>query len=339
MEPYVRRTKKMAKKSHLNTGKTAVQAEKKNPAVPASHSTSWRDEEELVDYEPESPPSFSSAVEEFSEPEDRLRTPVLGQADSSSPEYEFSGKAADDAPMAGQKRRRNFRQPNDKDESIKDESAALPRKGGKSVISAEADESVATLPRITSGGSKSAIDKDELAAPLRKGGKSIIPAMRDEDLATLPINTLEGNKPIDPDEGRFVAVRGTGSNAPGFIDEHNPRPSRLCVDEVPVGNNFPYKESISQEYQASDEVDKAPQQRAGPFPFEAPHILKSGGLRADPSPSYEPISTRKVQHHDVASYTLPGKPNRQLTKLDLGAVSSRLLHTPEVHLDSYISRM
>jgi hypothetical protein len=48
MEPNVRRTKKMAKKSHLNTGKTAVQAEKKIPAVPASHSTSWRDEEERV---------------------------------------------------------------------------------------------------------------------------------------------------------------------------------------------------------------------------------------------------------------------------------------------------
>jgi hypothetical protein len=53
MEPNVRRTKKMAKKSHLNTEKTAVQAEKKIPAVPASHSTSLRDEEELVDYEPE----------------------------------------------------------------------------------------------------------------------------------------------------------------------------------------------------------------------------------------------------------------------------------------------
>ncbi len=196
MEPNVRKTKKTAKKSALNTGKTAVQAERKIPAVPARHSTNWRDEEELVNYEPESPPSFSPAVEEFPEPEDRLRTPVPGQADSSSPEYEFNGKAADDAPMAGQKRRRNFRQPDDKDESIKDESAALPRKGGKSVISAEANESVATLPRITSGGSKSAIDKDELAAPPRKGGKSIIPAMRDEDLAALLISTLEGSKPI-----------------------------------------------------------------------------------------------------------------------------------------------
>ncbi len=45
----------------------------------------------------------------------------------------------------------------------------------------------------------------------------------------------------------------------------------------------------------SDEVDKAPQQRTGPFPFETPRIPKRDGLRADPSPPYEPISTRKVQ--------------------------------------------
>ncbi len=53
MEPIVRRTKKMARKSALNIVKTAAQAEKKIPAVPAGHSTSWRDEEELVDYESE----------------------------------------------------------------------------------------------------------------------------------------------------------------------------------------------------------------------------------------------------------------------------------------------
>ncbi len=124
----------------------------------------------------------------------------------------------------------------------------------------------------------------------------VIPAKRDTDLANLPISTLEGSKPNEsPDGGRVVAVRGTGSNAPGLTDEHNPRPSWPCVDEVPVGNNLPCKGGISQEYQTSDEVDKAPQQRAGPFPFETPRIPKSDGLRADPSPPYEPISTQKVQ--------------------------------------------
>jgi hypothetical protein len=53
MKPSARRTKKMAKKSVLNTGKPAGQAEKGVPAVPTSDITGWRDEEELVDYEPD----------------------------------------------------------------------------------------------------------------------------------------------------------------------------------------------------------------------------------------------------------------------------------------------
>ncbi len=64
------------------------------------------------------------------------------------------------------------------------------------------------------------------------------------------------------------------------------------MNEVSVGDNFSYKESFSQEYQASDDVDKAPQQRSGPFPFETPRIPKSDGLIADPSPPYEPINTQ-----------------------------------------------
>ncbi len=63
-------------------------------------------------------------------------------------------------------------------------------------------------------------------------------------------------------------------------------------------------------YEASDDRDKAPQQRADPFPFATPRIPKSDGQRADPSSPSEPISARKVQQHDVASYALPRKPNR-----------------------------
>ncbi len=72
---------KMAKKSLQNTGKSAGQV----AAVPTSYSTSWRDVEELVDYEPEDPPSFSPTVVELSEPEDRLLTPEQGPADNSPP--------------------------------------------------------------------------------------------------------------------------------------------------------------------------------------------------------------------------------------------------------------
>ncbi len=62
MEKPARRTKKVAKKSHLNTGKPTEQAEKKVPAIPTSYSTNWRDEEELVNYEPEDPPCFSRSL-------------------------------------------------------------------------------------------------------------------------------------------------------------------------------------------------------------------------------------------------------------------------------------
>ncbi len=104
-----------------------------------------------MDYEPESPPSFSPAVEELSDPDDRPRTPVPGQADSSSPEYDFGVNEADDAPMAGQKCRPNFSEEEEqRRKAAKDESAASLRRGGKSVIPCK-DDSVANLPRSTLG--------------------------------------------------------------------------------------------------------------------------------------------------------------------------------------------
>jgi hypothetical protein len=38
---------------------------------------------------------------------------------------------------------------------------------------------------------------------------------------------------------------------------------------------------------------------------------------------------RKVQQHDVASYALPGKPNRQLTKYDLSTYDLQVLNAIE----------
>jgi hypothetical protein len=144
----------MAKKSYLNTGKPAGQAEKKVPAVPTSYSTSWRDEEELVDYEPEDPSTFPLNIEELSEPEDRLLTPEQGPADNSRPEDDFGTNPAEDAAMAGQKRRRNFQEEEEqRRKAAKDDSAAPPRRGDKSIIPAKLDENVANLPRTTSGGS------------------------------------------------------------------------------------------------------------------------------------------------------------------------------------------
>ncbi len=98
-----------------------------------------------------------------------------GQADSSSPKYEFGMIEADDAPIAGQKSHPNFPEEEEqRRKAAKDESAASLRRGGKFAIPCKND-SVANLPRSTSGGSKSTDDKDDLAAPPRKGGKSVIP--------------------------------------------------------------------------------------------------------------------------------------------------------------------
>ncbi len=65
MEKPTRRVKKVAKKSHLNTGKPTEQADKKVPAIPTSISTNWRDEEKLVDYESDIQPSFLQPKEIF----------------------------------------------------------------------------------------------------------------------------------------------------------------------------------------------------------------------------------------------------------------------------------
>jgi hypothetical protein len=108
MEPRAKRTKKMARKSVLNKGKPVGQAEKRVPTVPAIDSTSWRDEEELVDYELEDPPTFSPAEDDYSVPEDRLPTPEQGPANYLSSKYDLPAYPAEDAVMAGRKRRPIF---------------------------------------------------------------------------------------------------------------------------------------------------------------------------------------------------------------------------------------
>ncbi len=102
------------------------------------------------------------------------------------------------------------------------------------------------------------------------------------------------------------------------------------MDKVPVGNNLYKKGGNSQEYQASDEQDKAPQQRAGPFPFETPRIPKSDGLRADPSPLYEPISTRKALYHSSDHELSASKPQAVL-HLFAGRTTHLRTETPTSH--------
>ena len=126
IEKPKKRVKKVAKKSLLNTGKPTVQAEKKVPAIPANISTGWREEEELLDYESELQPCFSPPEDDISEPGESPRTPVPGQADSSTPDYEFGAGAAEYAPMAGQKRRPNSPEDAQRRKAPKDLSACPP---------------------------------------------------------------------------------------------------------------------------------------------------------------------------------------------------------------------
>jgi hypothetical protein len=97
---------------------------------------------------------------------------------------------------------------------------------------------VATLPRITSGEGSPPLPKTIRQTLLRRAVSPLFLVKRDDNLANLPISTLKGRKFNEYlDEWRIVAIRGTGNNAPGSTDGHNPRSSVPCGDKVPVGKN------------------------------------------------------------------------------------------------------
>jgi hypothetical protein len=126
MEKPARRVKKVAKKSLLNTGKLTEQAEKRVPAIPISISTNWQTRRHFWQAFRDELAGISATRRNSWTTSQRTRRAfrpmktmfrslttahallyVPGQADSSSPDYEFGGEVADDAPMAGQKRRPN----------------------------------------------------------------------------------------------------------------------------------------------------------------------------------------------------------------------------------------
>jgi hypothetical protein len=277
MEKPAGRVKKVAKRSLLNTGKPTEQAEKRVPAIPISISTNLRDKEGLVDYEPEDPPCFLPHGDDVSEPDDSPRTPVPGQADSSFPDYEFGGEAADDAPMAGQKRRPNSPEDELRRKAPKDELAASLRRSDKSIPLFKDDIIVANPPGTAPGEVsphqtktnrqplsgevvRPSLFSKTISCPIYGGplrgevspcltkanrqpllGRAVSPLFlvkRDDNLANLPISTLEGSKSNEYLDGwSVVAIRGTG-NAPGSSDGHNPRSSLPFGDKVPVRNNL-----------------------------------------------------------------------------------------------------
>ncbi len=107
------------------------------------------------------------------------------------------------------------------------------------------------------------------------------------------------------------------------------------MDETQTGDSLLEEGRIPRECEASSDKDKEPQQRADPFPFATPCIPKGVGQSANPTPSFEPLSDRKVHPNDVASYALSGKPNRQLTKRDLGTYDATLLNEIKTMANSH----
>jgi hypothetical protein len=68
--------------------------------------------------------------------------------------------------------------------------------------------------------------------------------------------------------GRFVDIRGTGSNAPASAGGHGTLPAWPCVDDVQQEDEKP---------DGKEAGENKPQQRADPFPFTTPRIQKSVG--------------------------------------------------------------
>ncbi len=107
------------------------------------------------------------------------------------------------------------------------------------------------------------------------------------------------------------------------------------MDETQIGDSLLEEGRIPREYEAQNDKDKEPQQRADPFSFATPRIPKGVGQSANPTPSFEPLSDRKVHPNDAASYALPGKSNRQLTKRNLGTYDTDLLNEIETMANSH----
>ncbi len=108
MEPIAKNTKKKAKKASAGGGRSSGRGEKQVAALPVDILASLRDEEELIGYEPEVPPSFSPTQDDISVQEDRTPTQEEEQHYFSPNTDDLPASLAEDDPMEGRKRSRNF---------------------------------------------------------------------------------------------------------------------------------------------------------------------------------------------------------------------------------------
>ncbi len=125
-----------------------------------------------------------------------------------------------------------------------------------------------------------------------------IPAEQDE-LASLPGTAPGGSKSIyELDGGMFVAIRGSGSFAPGSGDVHIPRPSWPSVDDAHAGDSLPVGGRRPQGSEVHDDQGKVPQQRSDPSPLVTPRIPKGVGQSAIP---LFPLSLPVFERHNRAT--------------------------------------
>ncbi len=83
MGPIVKNSKKKAKKASAGAGLSSAREEKQVATMIADVQAAWRDEEELVVYEPQEPPRFSPIEDDISIPEEHTPTPEEGTSDIS----------------------------------------------------------------------------------------------------------------------------------------------------------------------------------------------------------------------------------------------------------------
>jgi hypothetical protein len=104
MEPFAKNTKMPAKKASAGGGRSSARGGKQVAALPVDILASWRGEEELIDYEPEVPPSFSPIQDDMSVQEDRTPTQEEEQHYFPPNTDNLPASLADDDPMEGRKR-------------------------------------------------------------------------------------------------------------------------------------------------------------------------------------------------------------------------------------------
>jgi hypothetical protein len=109
MEPIKKNTKNKAKKASDGGGRSSGRGENQVAALPVDILASWQDEEELIGYEPEVPPSFSPIQDDISVQEDRTPTQKEEQHYFPPDTDDLPASLAEDGPpMEGGKRSRIF---------------------------------------------------------------------------------------------------------------------------------------------------------------------------------------------------------------------------------------